>query len=80
MNLGEKAHQRLMTPNSCVEISPRKFNIFPIDLILKVIVILICFHLDCKADSRLQLVSLLFLWAFPNIFLRVCACPFGNLA
>ena len=54
MNLGEKAHQRLMTPNSCVEISPRKFNIFPIDLILKVIVILICFHLDCKADSRLQ--------------------------
>ena len=43
MNPSEKAHQGLMTPNSCVEISPRKFNIFPIDLILKVIVILICF-------------------------------------
>ena len=51
MNPGEKAHEGLMTPNSCVEISPRKFNIFPIDPILKVIVILICFPLDCKATS-----------------------------
>ena len=55
MNPGEKAHEGLMTPNSCVEISPRKFNIFPIDPILKVIVILICFPLDCKAaDFRCQ--------------------------
>lgn len=57
MNPGEKAHQGLMTPNSCVEISPRKFNIFPIDLILKVIVILICFspRLQCSLHTpRLQ--------------------------
>ena len=87
MNPGEKAHQGLMTPNSCVEISPRKFNIFPIDLILKVIVILICFSpLDCKADFS---VSLIFLWwpslnfscgghLSKNIFSQCSVCCSGN--
>ena len=72
MNPGEKAHQGLMTPNSCVEISPRKFNIFPIDLILKVIVILICF--SPRLQSRRVQCQFTFLVAISKHFSPSVCC------
>ena len=80
MNPGEKAHQGLMTPNSCVEISPRKFNIFPIDLILKVIVILICFspRLQSSLHTPQTLVSVYFSCGhFQTFFSQCVLVPLG---